>query len=150
MKKSNIFGSDGQREVNPNWFTGRVWMKVLSNGLGSSKQDMYHVHFEKGARTKLHRHDGSQVLIVTEGRGSLVTYESDGSGTDSFGIRETGSVPLSTGDVVHIPENTLHTHGSTDNAATFSHIAVNNLPCGVGEYVTVWYESDGDRVTARI
>jgi quercetin dioxygenase-like cupin family protein len=150
MKKSSIFGSDGQREVNPDWFTGRVWMKVLSDGLGSSKQDMYHVHFEKGARTKLHRHDCSQVLIVTEGRGSLATYESDGVESDSFSIREISTTSLSAGDVVHVPENTLHAHGSTDATATFSHIAVNNLPCGVGEYVTVWYESDGDRVTGQI
>ena len=150
MKKSSIFGSDAQREINPDWFTGRVWMKVLSDGLGSTKQDMYHVHFEKGARTKLHRHDGSQILIVTEGQGSLDMYESDDEGSDSFRIRQTQTVPLSTGDVVYIPENTLHTHGSTDAASTFSHIAVNNLPCGVGEYVTAWYESTGDAVTHRI
>ena len=150
MKKSSIFGSDSQREVNPDWFTGRVWMKVLSDAVGSTKQDMYHVHFEKGARTKLHRHDGSQILIVTEGRGSLVMYESDDTDSDSFPIRETETVPLLTGDVVYIPENTLHTHGSTDAASTFSHIAINNLPCGVGEYVTVWYESTDDTVTRRI
>lgn len=150
MKKSSIFGSDSQREVNPDWFTGRVWMKVLSGALGSAKQDMYHVHFEKGARTKLHRHDGSQVLIVTEGRGSLVMYESYDAESDSFPIRESETVPLSTGDVVYIPENTLHAHGSTDAASTFSHIAINNLPCGVGEYVTVWYESTEDLVTRRI
>ena len=150
MKKSNIFGSDAQREVNPAWFTGRVWMKVLSNGLGSTKQDMYHVHFEKGARTKLHRHNGSQILIVTEGRGSLVMYESDDTESDSFQIRETETISLSTGDVVHIPQNALHTHGSIDPASTFSHIAVNNLPCGVGEYTTMWYESSQDRTTHRI
>lgn len=150
MKKTNIFGSDAQREVNPDWFIGRVWMKVLSQTLGSAKQDMYHVHFEKGARTKLHRHDGSQILVVTEGRGSLVMYESDDADSDSFPIRETGTIPLLTGDVVYIPENTLHTHGSTDTASTFSHIAINNMPCGVGEYVTAWYESADDLVTRRI
>ncbi len=150
MTKTSIFGSDGQREVNPDWFTGRVWMKALSDSLGSTKHEIYHVHFEKGARTKLHRHDGSQILIVTEGRGSLVTYESDGAERDAFDVREAGTVPLATGDVVYVPENTLHTHGSTDPSKTFSHVAVNNLPCGVGEYVTVWYDSDGDRVTGRV
>ena len=150
MKKSSMFGSDSQREVNPDWFTGRVWMKVLSDAVGSEKQDMYHVHFEKGARTKLHRHDGSQILIVTEGRGSLVMYDSDNTDSDSFPIRETETVSLSTGDVVYIPENTLHTHGSTDATHTFSHIAINNLPCGVGEYVTVWYDATDEAVTRRI
>ena len=114
------------------------------------KQDMYHVHFEAGARTKLHRHDGSQILIVTEGRGSLEIYESDGAAGDVFGIRKQDATPLSSGDIVYIPAHTLHTHGSTDPAQTFSHIAINNLPCGVGEYMTEWYESDSNRVTGRI
>lgn len=150
MTKSNIFGSDDQREVNPKWFTGRTWMKMLSLGIGADKQDMYHVHFEAGARTKLHRHDGSQILIVTEGRGSLEVFESDGPTGDTFGIKKQKTTPLSSGDVVYIPANTLHTHGSTDTAQTFSHIAINNLPCGVGEYMTEWYESDTDVVTGRI
>lgn len=150
MKKSNILGSDDQREVNPRWFTGRTWMKVLSADIGMDKHDMYHVHFEAGARTKLHRHDGSQILIVTEGRGSLEIYESDGAAGDTFGIRKQDATPLSSGDIVYIPAHTLHTHGSTDPAQTFSHIAINNLPCGVGEYMTEWYESDSNRATGRI
>lgn len=144
-----MLGSDGQREINADWFTGRVWMKILLEGQ-NTKQDMYHVHFEKGARTKLHRHDGSQALIVTQGQGSLIMYEADDSDTDSFMIRAVETIHLSTGDVVYIPENTLHTHGSVDDTTTFSHIAINNLPCGVGEFVTAWYESDGSMVSGRI
>lgn len=150
MKKSNIFGSDVRREINPEWFTGKVWMKALSGDIGSAKHDIYHVHFEKGARTKLHRHDGSQILIVTQGQGSLITYKSGDMTSDSFDIQEIDAMPLESGDVVYVPENSLHTHGSTDVSMTFSHIAVNNLPCGVGEYVTIWYESDGKKVTGRV
>ncbi len=149
MGKSNIFGADEQREVNPNWFTDRVWMKVLSNKIGADKQDVYHVHFPGGARTKIHKHNGSQLLIVTEGRGSLEMYKTDGTG-DAFDIEKLEDIPLLTGDVVHIPQDTLHTHGSTDESKIFSHIAINNRPCGVGEYVTQWYESTGNQVTARI
>ena len=31
MKKSNIFGTGDKRKVNPNWFTNKTWMKVLSD-----------------------------------------------------------------------------------------------------------------------
>ena len=63
MKKSNIYGSGDQRKVNPEWFTNKTWMKVLSNKIKSKDQDIYHVHFEKGSRTKMHQHNGNQVLI---------------------------------------------------------------------------------------
>ena len=48
MKKSSIFGTSDKRQVNPNWFTNKTWMKVLSNRIKSKDQDIYHVHFEKG------------------------------------------------------------------------------------------------------
>ena len=149
MEKSNIFGSDNQRDVNPEWFTGRVWMKALQSNRNS---DMYHVHFEKGSRTNLHKHDGPQELIVTEGQGSLEIYDSEDFKSDGepFTVTRTKTVPLSVGDVVHIPADTLHTHGSTNTGKTFSHIAINNLPCGVGEFVTAWYRTDGQSVTGRI
>ena len=28
MKKSNISGTGDKRKVNPDWFTGKTWMKV--------------------------------------------------------------------------------------------------------------------------
>ena len=62
MEKTNISGKGDQRKVNPNWFTGKTWMKVLSEKIKSEDQDIYHVHFEKGSRTKLHSHNGNQVL----------------------------------------------------------------------------------------
>ena len=149
MKKVNIYGSEGRREINAAWFTGNVWMKELTL---NREADMYHVHFEEGARTKLHVHDGSQTLIVTEGQGSLEIYQADTSETTDtpFKITKTEETPLTAGDIVHIPKNTLHTHGSTNKDTVFSHIAINNLPCGVGEYITVWYQIDGDTATQRI
>ena len=53
MNKSNIKGSNDRRDVNSEWFTGKTWMKVLSEKIKSKDQDIYHVHFEKGSRTKL-------------------------------------------------------------------------------------------------
>ena len=63
MNKTNIKGTNDKRDVNPEWFTGKTWMKVLSEKIKSKDQDIYHVHFQKGSRTKLHYHNGNQVLI---------------------------------------------------------------------------------------
>lgn len=150
MTKSSILGSDDQREINPQWFTGKAWMKMLSSKIGIDKQDMYHVHFESGARTKIHRHNGSQILIVTEGNGSLDVYEAGDDLTVGSPIAVQESTRLSSGDVVFIREGMLHSHGSTDPSTTFSHIAINNLPCGVGEYTTEWYDTADGAISGRI
>ena len=47
MNKSNINGSTDKRNVNPEWFTGKTWMKVLSEKLNQKIKIFYHVHFEK-------------------------------------------------------------------------------------------------------
>lgn len=142
MNKSNIHGGEDKREVNPDWFTARTWMKVLSEKIESKEQDIYHVHFEDGSRTKLHAHNGPQVLIVTGGSGSLEIFRRSGIGTDSFGIEMVQRVNLREGDIVRIPKHTLHTHGSTDREEAFSHIAMNVLPGNGDKYETEWYESD--------
>jgi len=142
MNKSNIHGTNDKRNVNPNWFTDKTWMKVLSEKIKSKDQDIYHVHFEKGSRTKLHAHDGNQVLIGTKGRGSLEIFKRYGTSKTNFKIKKTETIKLNEGDIVHIPAKTLHTHGSIDKKKEFSHIAINifarkNIP-----YKTTWYESD--------
>lgn len=150
MEKSNIFGTADRRSVNPDWFTGRVWMKVLSDRIGADGQDIYHVHFPRGARTKLHSHNGAQVLIAVKGNGSLATYRRYGTKRSEFGIKKTQTVRLNAGDVVHIPPGTLHTHGSVSKGREFSHIAINVLPPN-SEYRTDWFESDfKTRVSRKI
>lgn len=150
MEKTNIYGSDKQREVNPAWFTGRVWMKDIS--LNGIEADMYHVHFEEGSRTKVHKHDGPQTLMVTEGQGSLEIYQADTkeSVDGSFKITKTDEIALDAGDIIHIPKDTLHTHGATSADRAFSHVAINNRPCGIGEYITTWYNTNKNTVTGRI
>ncbi|MHA7647023.1 cupin domain-containing protein [Nitrosopumilus sp. S4] len=142
MEKSNIFGSGDKRKVNPDWFTGKTWMKVLSEKIKSKDQDIYHVHFEKGSRTKLHEHDGNQVLMVTKGRGSLEIFKKYGTKKSDFKIKRAERISLNEGDIVHIPAHVLHTHGSIDKQKTFSHIAINILPKKNAAYKTTWYESD--------
>ena len=142
MKKSNIHGSNDKRKVNPDWFTNKTWMKVLSDKISSKEQDIYHVHFEKGSRTKLHAHNGNQILIAIKGKGSLETFRRYGTSKVNFKIKKTERVTLNEGDIVYIPAKSLHTHGSTDRNKTFSHIAINILPRKNSTYKTTWYESD--------
>lgn len=141
MKKSNIFGSGDKRKVNPEWFTGKTWMKVLSKKIKSKEQDIYHVYFENGSRTKLHSHNGSQILIATKGIGSLEIFRRFGRKNENFKIKKTQTINLNAGDIVYIPAKTLHTHGSISKK-TFSHIAINILQKKNIPYTTKWYESD--------
>ncbi len=150
MKKTNIYGSGDQRKVNPEWFTNKTWMKVLSNKIKSKDQDIYHVHFEKGSRTKIHWHNGNQVLIGVKGKGSLEIFKRYGSSKNNFTIKRTERISLNEGDIVHIPAKTLHTHGSINKKQAFSHIAINILPRKNAEYKTVWYESDFKSKVSKI
>ena len=142
MNKSNIFGKGDQRKVNPDWFTGKTWMKVLSTKIKSQDQDIYNVHFEKGSRTKLHAHNGNQVLIGVKGKGSLEIFKRYGTNKSNFKIKKIQRIILGEGDIVHISAKVLHTHGSIDAKKEFSHIAINILPKKNSEYKTIWYESD--------
>lgn len=142
MEKANISGTNDQRKINPEWFTAKTWMKVLSEKIKSNDQDIYHVHFEKGSRTKLHKHNGNQVLIGIKGKGSLEIFKKYGTSKDNFKIKKIKKISLNEGDIVHIPAKTLHTHGSTDKKKEFSHIAINILPRKNATYKTEWYESD--------
>jgi len=142
MNKSNIKGSADKRKVNPEWFTNKTWMKVLSEKIKSKDQDIYHVHFENGSKTKLHFHNGNQVLMAIKGKGSLEIFKKYGSKKTEFEIKRIERISLNEGDIVHIPAKTLHTHGSINKKKEFSHIAINVLPKKNSIYKTTWYESD--------
>ena len=150
MNKSNIKGSNDRRDVNPEWFTGKTWMKVLSEKIKSKDQDIYHVHFEKGSRTKLHFHNGNQVLMAVKGKGSLEIFKKHGTKKSDFKIKKTERITLNEGDIVHIPAKTLHTHGSINKNKEFSHIAINILPKKNSNYKTIWYESDFKNKVTKI
>ncbi len=64
---------------------------------------------EAGARTKYHKHSGDQILIITEGTGSV--------GTDNE------TVKVVEGDVVLIPAGENHFHGAPD-ATSMGHITI--------------------------
>ena len=141
MEKSNILSSP-VKKVKTDYFTGQVKLHEISGITKPREHDMYHVIFKKSARTKLHYHTGGQLLIVTKGNGSLVLYNKKNRGISKFKISKTGTINLSTGDVVYIPAKTLHTHGSVKNNHIFSHIALNFYPKNGTKPRTVWLESD--------
>lgn len=142
IKKSNIYSSGDKRKINPEWFTEKVHMKDISTKIKSEGHDIYHVYFQNGAKTKIHQHNGNQVLIVTKGIGSLETFKRHGTSSGNFKIKRIEKINLKEGDMVHIPSNTLHSHGSSDKKKVFSHIAINILKAKNSEYKTTWYESD--------
>lgn len=67
------------------------------------------VTFRPGERTKLHTHDGIQVLYVTEGTGVVATREEERTVTE--------------GDLILFTPGEEHWHGNTDDAeSAFSHL----------------------------
>lgn len=142
MRKSNIYTAGNRRTINPNWFTNPVHMKDISSTILSKECDIYHVYFKNGAKTKIHTHNGNQILIATKGKGSLELYKKIGGKKSNYKIKKTSTTLLNPGDVVYIQKNTLHTHGSISKSQTFSHIAINMISSKGSKYKTTWYESD--------
>ena len=87
MRKCSIHAKTKQLKVNPDYFTGKVILKEISSIVKSKEQKIYHVSFKNGARTKIHSHSGGQILIVTQGRGSLQLYSKSGNNKSKFQIK---------------------------------------------------------------
>ena len=95
--------------VNPAWFTGKAWLKMLSvnNPLNTP---VANVTFAPGARNHWHSHKVGQILLVTGGEG---WYQEWGKPAQK----------LKAGDVVNIPANVKHWHGATRDS-WFVHLAI--------------------------
>ena len=152
MKKCNINAKFKKNpNAKPNYFTGTVIAKDISTVIKPKEEKIYHVSFQNGARTKIHYHDAGQVLIVTNGIGSLVLYKKLSNGKKKFKISIQQSISLKKDDLVYIPKNILHTHGAINKKRKFSHIAINSYPQRNIEPKTIWYESDFKKnVTDRL
>ena len=87
----------------------QVWAQEILESGDSSDFTFGFRSFDAGARTKFHKHSGDQILIITEGVGSV--------GTDN----ETLSIVE--GDVVLIPAGENHFHGAPD-ATSMAHITI--------------------------
>ena len=84
---------------------------VSRQPLAPDSQDfnMSVVSFGKGVRNKFHRHQSDQILIVTSGKGRIVT--------------DNDNVELEPGDVVFAPAGEKHWHGAQEGQE-FAHITV--------------------------
>ena len=110
--KLNVFGLGQPNDAFAEYFSGQSYINMLAktdNGIG-----FMNVTFEPGCRNNWHIHKsksgGGQVLICTAGYGY---YQEEGKPVQK----------LSPGDIVVIPANVKHWHGSRPDS-WFSHIAV--------------------------
>jgi quercetin dioxygenase-like cupin family protein len=95
---------------------GQVWQRVLAGPATGAGKDMSIsiVQFGAGARTRMHRHTGDQLLYVVGGIGKVGTASDE--------------QVVSTGDFILIPSGEEHWHGAGDTGSPMSHITV--MPAG--------------------
>ena len=94
----------------PEYFTGKVSVKMLAQPQSPARASAGLVTFAPGARTAWHTHPLGQILIVTAGTGWVQQW-----GGPKQEIRK--------GDVVWIPPGVKHWHGATATTS-MSHIAI--------------------------
>ena len=150
MYKQSIHSKLKIKKVNKEYFTAKSTIKEVSPYIKSKEQNIYHVSFFNGAKTKIHSHNAGQILIPTKGDGILEIFVKKSSGNDRFLIKKTKTIRLNLGDIAYIPPKNLHSHGSLGKAV-FSHIAINSFPKKNIEPKTTWFESDfKNKVTKRL
>jgi quercetin dioxygenase-like cupin family protein len=91
---------------------GKVYLQSLVSKDDTEQFAAAMVHFDAGARTKLHIHEFDQILYATKGKGLV--------GTD----KEQHLVGPDT--LVFIPGGEPHFHGASDDES-FSHLAVSKI-----------------------
>ncbi len=124
-----------------NYFVGKVILRDISRNICTKDQKVYYARFGNSARTKVHYHEGGQVLVVTEGKGILVLYKKSYTKSSKIRINLAAKSNLKTGDIVYIPKNILHWHGALYQN-NFAHIAFNAFTRKGKESKTIWYDSD--------
>ncbi|TRZ79534.1 MAG: cupin [Nitrosopumilales archaeon] len=123
------------------YFVGDAWLNDISNNLQIKGEKVYLANFNNGARTKVHYHQGGQILVVTKGKGMLVIYKKTSIKKETVKIQKLLQTNLEEGDVAFIPKNVLHWHGAL-KGKNLVHIAFNIFTERVKEAQTIWYDSD--------
>lgn len=108
-QKTELVFPQGNKITNNN-FTGTAWLQMLVNSDSIYNASIGNVTFEPGARTNWHKHPGGQILLVTDGSGY---YQEKGKPAQL----------IQKGDVVRIPLDTEHWHGTAPNSG-LTHIAI--------------------------
>lgn len=97
-------------EMSGGLMTGtQVWRQAILDPADSNNFNFSIVAFDAGSRNKFHKHSGDQILIVTDGTGTVAT--------------DNESLTVSEGDVIIIPAGENHWHGAPDSTA-MAHITI--------------------------
>jgi quercetin dioxygenase-like cupin family protein len=94
---------------NPDMFIGTVQGQQLVTEADAPSQRVTAITFVDGARNQWHTHTTEQVLVVTEGDGTVADAE--------------GEHPITAGDVVLIQPNERHWHGALPGK-TMTHLSI--------------------------
>jgi len=123
------------------YFVGDAWLNDISDKIQIKGEKVYLANFNNGARTKVHYHQGGQILVVTKGKGMLVIYKKTSIKKEIVKIQKLSQTNLEEGDVAFIPKNVLHWHGAL-MGKNLVHIAFNIFTEKAKEAQTIWYDSD--------
>ncbi len=88
-----------------------VYLKFLTDESKELGNKVANVTFGKGVRNIWHKHEGGQILIVTDGEGY---YQEQGKDKQL----------IKAGDVITIGKNVVHWHGATEESK-MAHLAIN-------------------------
>jgi 4-carboxymuconolactone decarboxylase len=97
VRVTKITKAGRERSPNP-IFRGDVDYQTAVGEDVSRDLRLSEVHFKNGAVNKWHRHSCDQILVITEGEGTVAD--------------EAEERAVSAGDVAFIPANTKHWHGA--------------------------------------
>lgn len=126
QKKSFMSIKEEPNEKYKDKFTGDFIIKNVLDNNDSNEQEMYHVTFRNGCKTRPHIHASDQVLIATEGKGIVVFAKRimiDPENITKTDIEIEKTVMIEKGDVICVPAFILHWHGCRNKNEDFTHIA---------------------------
>ena len=87
----------------------QVWRQAIFEPDDSNNFNFAIVAFDAGSRNKFHKHSGDQILVITEGTGTVAN--------------DNESLTVTEGDVVLIPARENHWHGAPGDTA-MAHITI--------------------------
>lgn len=132
MKPENIsvFPMGEKNEAFAQYFVGQSYLNMLS----TERVTIGNVTFEPGCRNNWHiHHKGGQILLCTAGRGYYQEWGKEAQ-------------ELHPGDVVNIPPEVKHWHGSAKDS-WFAHLAVEVPAEGASnEWLEVVNEEDYEKL----
>ena len=93
-------------------FTGDFMMRKMAEEI-TSEEEIYYVEFRGGCTTRFHIHMSEQILIPTEGKGTVVFVEKMDVSDQSRSTRILNKeYEIKKGDIVRVPAGLIHWHGA--------------------------------------